>query len=484
MIKRAAVIGGGVIGGGWVARLSANGVAVSLYDPDPEAPRKVAQVLENAAVAMAKLTAARCAVSAPQFAGSIGEAVAGAELVVEAAPERAEVKQKIYAEAEAAAAPQTLFASSTSGIRPSVLQEKMRHPQRLLVAHPFNPVYLLPLVELVGGGKTAPQTMERAAAIYENLGMQPLVVKKEIDAFIADRLLEAVWRESLWLVHDGVATTQDIDDAIRMGFGLRWAQMGLFDTYRIAGGEGGMKHFLQQFGPCLKWPWTKLTEVPELTEEFAEAIAAQSDAQSGKYSVRQLERIRDDNLVAFLQVLKANRWGAGVALANWEARLRAGQKPLEVSATLPLAVLSRRVPPHWTDYNRHMNESRYLECFSEATDAVMELIGADQAYVAAGNSYFTADTQIRHINEISADEVLHVESRVLLAAGKKLRVFHEMKNQNGETLATGEHLLIHVNLHTRRSSVPGQKVLQAAEKIAAAHAHLPPPYHREANKND
>lgn len=470
MIERAAIIGGGVIGGGWAARLAANGVAVALYDPDPKAPRKVAEVLQNAELALSKLTTMHVPLSSPVFAGSVGEAVADAELIVEAAPERPDIKQKIYAEIEAAASSQALIASSTSGIRPSLLQEKMRHPQRLLVAHPFNPVYLLPLVELVGGNKTAPQTVERAAAIYKRLGMHPLLVKKEIDAFIADRLLEAVWREALWLVHDGVATTQDIDDAIRMGFGLRWAQMGLFDTYRIAGGEGGMKHFLQQFGPCLKWPWTKLTEVPELTDAFAETIAAQSDAQSGNYSVRELERIRDDNLIAFLQVLKANRWGAGISLANWEAESRAGQKPPPISAAAPLLTLSRRIPAHWADYNGHMNESRYLECFSEATDAVMELIGADQAYVAAGNSYFTADTRLRHINEIAAGKVLRVESRILLAEGKKLRLFHEMKSDNGETLATGEHLLIHVNLQTRRASLPSEKVLSAAQNIAAVFA--------------
>jgi carnitine 3-dehydrogenase len=145
--------------------------------------------------------------------------------------------------------------------------------------------------------------------------MHPLRVRAEIDAHIADRLLEAVWREALWLVHDGVATTEEIDDAIRYGFGLRWAQMGVFETYRIAGGLGGMRHFIAQFGECLTWPWTKLTDVPELTDELIDTIADQSDAQSGQYSVRELERIRDRNLVAILQALEANDWGAGRTLA-------------------------------------------------------------------------------------------------------------------------------------------------------------------------
>ena len=144
--------------------------------------------------------------------------------------------------------------------------------------------------------------------------MHPLRVRKEIDAHIADRLLEAVWREGLWLINDGVATTQEIDDAIRYGFGLRWAQMGMFETYRIAGGEAGMAHFIQQFGPALEWPWTKLMDVPELTDELINKIAGQSDQQSGQYSIRELERIRDDNLVAMMRALKVKDWGAGSLL--------------------------------------------------------------------------------------------------------------------------------------------------------------------------
>jgi carnitine 3-dehydrogenase len=152
--------------------------------------------------------------------------------------------------------------------------------------------------------------------------MHPLHVKKEIEAFIADRLLEAVWRESLWLVKDGIATTQDVDDAVRYGFGLRYAQMGVFDTYRVAGGEAGMRHFMAQFGPCLKWPWTKLTNVPEFTEELVDLIAGQSDEQSGHMSIREMERIRDDNLIAILHGLKGNDWGAGRTLARYEHQLR------------------------------------------------------------------------------------------------------------------------------------------------------------------
>ena len=150
------------------------------------------------------------------------------------------------------------------------------YPEQIIVAHPFNPVYLIPLVELVGHVKTT----EKASKILMQLGMFPLTVRKEIDAHIADRLLEAVWREGLWLINDGIATTEEIDDAIRYGFGLRWAQMGMFETYRIAGGQEGMEHFIEQFGPALKWPWTKLTDVPELSEDLIKKITLQSDKQS------------------------------------------------------------------------------------------------------------------------------------------------------------------------------------------------------------
>ena len=146
------------------------------------------------------------------------------------------------------------------------------------MAHPFNPVYLLPLIELVKSPKNGPQIVDKASDIIGSLGMYALRVRAEIDAHIADRFLEAVWREALWLVKGGIATTSEIDDAIRLGFGLRWAQMGLFETYRIAGGEAGMAHFIEQFGPALEWPWTKLMDVPELTDDLIKTIADQSDA--------------------------------------------------------------------------------------------------------------------------------------------------------------------------------------------------------------
>ncbi len=474
-IKKAAVIGGGVIGGGWAARLLENGIDVAVHDPAPGAEARLQAVLDNAERAQAKLTMApRPKQGRLSFLPGIAEAVDGADLIIESVPERLDIKHKVYAEAEAAAAPEAIIASSTSGILPSQLQAEMKHPERLLVAHPFNPVYLLPLVELVGGDKTAPETIECAKAFYASIGMHPLHVRKEIEAFIADRLLESVWRECLWLVSDGIATAAEIDDAIRFGFGLRWAQMGIFETYRIAGGEAGMRHFMAQFGPCLKWPWSKLTDVPEFTEELVELVASQSDEQSGRHSIRELERIRDDNLIAILQALKARDWGAGKTLAAYERKLvDAGVVGTgEADTSQPVATLERRVPADWTDYNNHMTESRYLQCFADASDALLRRIGVDADYVASGGSYFTVETHIRHLDEVAALEPVKATTQVLEAKGKKLRLFHRLYHGDGRLLATGEHMLIHVSLETRSAAEPAPAIAVKAAELAAAHADL------------
>lgn len=473
--EKVAVIGGGVIGGGWIARLLENGVDVAVYDPAPDARQKIVAVLDNAERACAKLTTApRPPKGALHYAVGIAEAVETAALIIESVPERLDIKQKIYREIEKTAAEEAIIASSTSGLLPSTLQNGMRHPQRLIVAHPFNPVYLLPLVEVLGGAKTAPETLERALPLYRDLGMHPLIVRKEIDAFIADRLLEAVWREALWLVSDEVATTAEIDDAIRYGFGLRWAQMGLFETCRIAGGEAGLRHFLAQFGPALKWPWTKLTDVPELNDELVDRLTGQSDAQSGHLSIRELERIRDDNLIAILRALKANHWGAGETLARYEKKLfdaDSARLPKQ-DRNKPLRTFERQVPADWTDYNGHMNESRYLQCFSDATDALLSMIGIDATHVEAGGSFFTVETHLRHIEEIAALEPIHVDTQVLQAGGKKLHLFHRLYHGDGRLLATGEHMLIHVDLKSRSAAPPAKEVAEKAARIAAAHAAL------------
>lgn len=312
---RAAIIGGGVIGGGWAARFLLNGWDVALFDPDPEASRKVSEVLANARASLPNLYDRPLpAEGRLTHAADLAEAVDGADWVQESVPERLDLKHRVLADIAAAAPKRAIIGSSTSGFRPSQLNAA---GTQAIVAHPFNPVYLLPLVELSG----AQNLCAPAADILRGIGMYPLTLRKEIDAHIADRLLEAVWRESLWLVKDGVATTEEIDEAIRMGFGLRWAQMGLFETYRIAGGEVGMRHFLAQFGPALEWPWSRLTDVPEMNDALVDRIADQSDAQSGHMSIRDLERLRDTNLVALIRALKQTGSASGAVVRDHEDAL-------------------------------------------------------------------------------------------------------------------------------------------------------------------
>jgi len=475
---RVAIVGGGVIGGGWAGRFVENGVDVIVSDPHPEAERRVRDMLENAERAWAKLTLAPRVRGSASFASSLADAVGDADIVQESAPENEALKRRLLAEIDELARPDALVCSSTSGLLPSRLQADMTHPERFVVGHPFNPVYLLPLVEVVAGEQTSENTVERALALYTSLGMKPLRVSKEIDGFVADRLLEALWREALWLVHDDVATVEEVDDAIRYAAGLRWAQMGTFMTYRIAGGEEGMRHFLGQFGPALEWPWTKLTDVPELTDELIEKLAAQSDHQAGGLSVRDLERIRDDNLVALLQALRSREYGAGAVLHAHEARLFAAAAPEVANGdpTKPLRLLETTVDPSWVDYNGHMTEARYGDVFGYATDAFLRHVGIDAAYLDGGHSMYTVETHIRYLAEVAALEPLDVHTQVLGADEKRLHLFHTLAHaRTGEILATGEHLLLHVDAAQGRSVPSREPVAGRVAAAAAAHASLPAP---------
>ncbi|WP_417719105.1 carnitine 3-dehydrogenase [Salipiger sp.] len=464
---RAAIVGGGVIGGGWAARFALMGWEVRVFDPAPDAEARLSPIMEAAARALPMLYEAPMPEpGAVSYHADLAEAVEGADWVQESVPERLDLKQAVWREILDAAPRGAMLGSSTSGFRPGELQEGLGSEGRILVAHPFNPVYLLPLVELVGSAKTDAGLLEKASEILTGIGMYPLRVRAEIDAHIADRLLEAVWREALWLVRDGIATTAEIDDAIRMGFGLRWAQMGLFETYRLGGGEAGMRHFLKQFGPCLQLPWTRLTDVPDFDDALVETIAAQSDAQSGGVTIPQLARRRDDNLVAILRALKMQGNAAGAVLRDHDATLRG-----RLDETLPMVTVRRVVPADWTDTNGHMNEGRYGQIFSDAAEEFMHHVGADAAYIAAGHSYFTAETTIRYLAETLAGERVRVETRVTLGEGRKLRLVHEMRGEADGTLRAGcDQFLLHVSLDTRRSCPPLPAVAAEVERIARLHA--------------
>ncbi len=462
-LQKATIVGGGVIGGGWVARFLLNGWDVSVFDPDTEAERKIGEVLANARRALPALyDKAMPAEGTLTFHDDMREALAGAAWVQESVPERLDLKHKIHAQIDELSPADAVIGSSTSGFKPSELNER---GGRVVVAHPFNPVYLLPLVELVG----AADTCARASDILRSIGMYPLTVRKEIDAHIGDRLLEAVWREGLWLIKDGICTTEELDEVIRMGFGLRWAQMGLFETYRIAGGEAGMKHFMAQFGPALQWPWTKLMDVPEFTEELVDLIAGQSDAQSGHTSIRELERLRDNNLIGMMRALKKTGSGAGGVLNAHEDTM-----PEPSVEDLPFTV-DRAIPQSWTDYNGHMNEAHYLEASAQATDRFMEMIGADADYVNAGNSYFTVENHMQFLAELHAGARLKITTHVLRGDGKKMQLFHRLYGENDQLAATVETLLIHMDLNARKTSLPSEAVALKLAAFAQDHARLPLP---------
>jgi len=302
-IERVAIVGAGVIGAGWAARFLGAGLDVTAWDPAPDATDKARASIEIAWRAMSRRgLAPGASLSRLTFRDTLEDCVARADFVQENAPEREALKQDLLARIDAAN-PHAIVASSTSGLLPTKLAARMTAPERMLVGHPFNPVYLLPLVELVGGEKTVQATIDSAADFYRSLGMRPLPLRREIEGFVADRLMEALWREALWLVNDDVATTEEIDAAVTYGCGLRWALMGTFLTFHLAGGEGGMRHMLHQFGPALKLPWTKLV-APELSDELIDKAANGCEAQAAGRSIRQLEARRDDFLVDLLALVQ------------------------------------------------------------------------------------------------------------------------------------------------------------------------------------
>jgi carnitine 3-dehydrogenase len=478
-LRRVGLLGGGVIGGGWAARFLLNGVDVVMYDPDPEAERKVGEVMANARRALTKLVMPALPPEGTlTFVATPEAAATDVDFVQESAPERMELKQELLRRASAVAPAHVVFGSSTSGLLPTELQRGMTHPERLVVGHPFNPVYLMPLVEICGGELTSEATKDRAFEVYRSLGMHPLRLSKEIDGFVADRLMEALWREALWLVNDGIATAEEIDDAIRFGPGLRWSFMGTFLIYRIAGGEAGMRHFMAQFGPALQWPWTKLMDVPELTEELLDTIVQQSDDQAGTATIRELERLRDDCLVSVIQSLRTRDYAAGRDLDDYERRLfdLAGATTVEPDLTAPLRLYDVRVPTEWVDYNGHTNDSRYMQLSSEAGDRFLRFIGMDADYLASGRSFFTVESHINYLAQSRAGDALYVTIQLVSHDAKRLRLFTAMHRADDDSLvATAEHMMLHVDTVADKASPMDPAITATLDAIAAHHSLLPLP---------
>ncbi len=429
-VKTLGLLGTGVIGAGWAARALHFGIDVVAADVKPEMAEWLRDAVANAEPALARLTLAPLPPKGVlSFTTSLAEMAAKSDFIQENIPEQLELKQRMLAEVSRLAAPDVIIASSTSGLTPTDLQRDMHVPERFCVAHPFNPVYLLPLVELVGGQQTSQQAIDAAKVFFTYIGMHPLHVRREVPGHLTDRLQEALWREILHLVNDGVATTGELDESIIYGPGLRWAGMGTNLIYHLAGGETGMRHMLAQFGPCLKWPWTKL-EAPELTEALIDRMVEGTQAQAAGRSIRELERLRDDYLVTIQQVLREHDIGAGSTLRALEARLyadAAGDAAAEGPATeQPLRVLATYVRPEWIDYNGHMSESRYLQVFGDAMDALYRRVGVDEDYRSAARMFYTVESHLMHKAEARVNEPLEVTTQVLALDDKRLHVFHRL----------------------------------------------------------
>ena len=304
--KIVSIIGTGVIGAGWAARFIASGHHVQAYDPSPRSLKKLKTDVKKALISLSKIGLHKNAsIKNLTYHNNLKDALKDTSFVQENAPEKEKLKTSLLKEIDQLLDKKILIASSSSGLLPTKIQSKCKFPNRVLIGHPFNPVYLLPLVEIVKGKKTSQQSALKLKKIYESIGMKPLMVRKEIEGYISDRLQEALWRESLHLIKDGIASTEEIDDAIVYGPGLRWAFMGVCLTFHLAGGEEGMKHMLEQFGPALKLPWTKL-KAPELNKKLKDHMISGTKKQAGKFSIDDLEKQRDLFLIEIMKTLNNN----------------------------------------------------------------------------------------------------------------------------------------------------------------------------------
>lgn len=302
-LKNIAVIGIGVIGTGWIIRFLYNQKKIKVYDPNSEQKKNLLKEIKRVEPTLRKIYKKKINLSKQlEFSDSLEEAVQNADLIQENAPENETLKKNLIKEISQYSKLNSIIASSSSGLLPSKIQSKCKNPKRLIIAHPFNPVYLLPLVELVAGKKTDKKFINKANIFYSNIGMKTLILKKELPGYLSDRLQESMWRESLHIINEGYASTQDLDDAIIYGPGLRWSLMGTFLTFHLAGGKMGMAHMLEQFGPALKLPWTKL-KAPTLNNKLKNKIINGTKKQSKNRSVENLSNLRDNFLIDLQKLL-------------------------------------------------------------------------------------------------------------------------------------------------------------------------------------
>lgn len=303
-VTRVASLGAGPIGGGWTAHFLARGYDVNAYIHDPAERDALMAVVETGWVSLTGLgLAPGASMDRLTVTSDVAEAVEGVDFIQESAPERLDVKQALYKRLGEMVPAEVVIGSSTSGLTMTEIAVECATPGRCVIGHPFNPPYLLPLVEIIGGKQTDKRAVEWAAAFYEVAGKAPLVMKKEVPGFVATRLQEALWREALHMVANGEATPEDIDIALKNGPAPRMAVQGQCMAFHVACGEGGMATNLDQFGPALKWPWTRL-EAPELTKELRNQMVDGCNAMAGDRHFRDMAAERDRKIVAVLKAVR------------------------------------------------------------------------------------------------------------------------------------------------------------------------------------
>ena len=299
-IKKVAVIGTGVIGTGWIIRCLAHGKIVYAFDRDIKLKKNLIVEIKRTWPYVKKLfKKKKLNLNNFIFLTSIEETLKHADLIQECATENYALKTKLMNIIGKYSKPSAIILSSSSGLLPTRIYSKCKNPERTMIGHPFNPVYLLPAVEVVPGKKTSMKYLNKAKKFYKSISMSPIMVKHELPGYLSDRLQEALWREGLHIIKEGHATTEDLDRAIQDGPGLRWSLMGTFLTFHLAGGKSGMKHMLEQFGPALKLPWTKL-KAPKLSNKLINRLVEGTRKQSKGKSVEKISNIRDQYLIDLL----------------------------------------------------------------------------------------------------------------------------------------------------------------------------------------
>ena len=303
-IKTIAVIGTGVIGTGWIIRFLAHNKIVHAYDKDIKLKKNLIAEIKRAWPYSKKLfNKKKLNLKNFKYFTSIEEALSGVDFIQECASENYVLKTKLMNTIGKYAKLNVIISSSSSGLLPTKIYSKCKNPERTMIGHPFNPVYLLPAVEIVPGKKSSKKFLKKAKDFYQSISMNPIMVKQELPGYLSDRLQEALWREGLHIINEGHASTEDLDRAIEDGPGLRWSLMGTFLTFHLAGGKAGMRHMLEQFGPALKLPWTRL-KAPNLSNKLINRLVEGTKKQSRGKSVTKISNIRDGYLVELQKLRK------------------------------------------------------------------------------------------------------------------------------------------------------------------------------------